>query len=114
MLSLQLEERLGICVRYWDPIDCAPLENFDVSTMKSPLMRVFQNIDVELLSVAPLAETRMKLDFKLFKGASIRFHDQQMAQVHAARLVSTNPAVKKGMSIPNYPVSSTSWAFFSR
>ncbi|ROV99042.1 hypothetical protein VMCG_06618 [Cytospora schulzeri] len=52
------------------------------------------DIDSHLSSVQHLASTRLKLDHKLFKGASIRFHDVDKAQHHAELLAST-PHVKK-------------------
>lgn len=58
-----------------------------------------QNIDAELSSVGTEAETRMKLDFQLFKGASIRFNDLENAGALAADLLAnTDNAVKASRS----------------
>ncbi|KAK7711390.1 hypothetical protein SLS64_005413 [Diaporthe eres] len=61
------------------------------------------DIDAELSSVQDVASTRMKLDYKLFKGASIRFHDTDTAN-DQADLLGTQPAVKKMWPVRLYNV----------
>ncbi|POS74434.1 serine endopeptidase [Diaporthe helianthi] len=61
------------------------------------------DIDAELSSVQDVASTRMKLDYKLFKGASIRFHDADTAK-DQAELLSSKPAVKKMWPVRLYNV----------
>ncbi|KAG6364926.1 hypothetical protein INS49_006530 [Diaporthe citri] len=61
------------------------------------------DIDAELSSVQDVASTRMKLDYKLFKGASIRFHDADTAN-DQADLLGTQPAVKKMWPVRLYNV----------
>jgi hypothetical protein len=61
------------------------------------------DIDAELSSVQDVASTRMKLDYKLFKGASIRFHDSDTAN-DQANLLGTKPAVKKMWPVRLYNV----------
>ncbi|KKY36215.1 putative minor extracellular protease vpr [Diaporthe ampelina] len=61
------------------------------------------DIDAELSSVQDVASTRMKLDYKLFKGASIRFHDADTAD-DQADLLGTRPAVKKMWPVRLYSV----------
>lgn len=61
------------------------------------------DIDAELSSVQDVASTRMKLDYKLFKGASIRFHDEDTAN-DQADLLGTKPAVKKMWPVRLYNV----------
>lgn len=53
-----------------------------------------QDLDAELASVEDVAHTRMKLDFSLFKGASIRFHQTANASDQAAELLNKAPAIK--------------------
>lgn len=52
------------------------------------------DIDSHLSSLQHMASTRLKLDHKLFKGASLRFHDVDNAH-HHAKLLATTPHVKK-------------------
>lgn len=61
------------------------------------------DIDTELSSVQNVASTRMKLDYKLFKGASIRFHDTETANDQANLLVA-KPAIKKMWPVRLYNV----------
>lgn len=46
-----------------------------------------------------IAQTRMKLDFQLFKGASIRFHDVGNASEQATQLMGSTTAIKNSMSL---------------
>lgn len=41
-----------------------------------------------------VAQTRMKLDYQLFKGASIRFHDITNYTEQATQLMGNTPAIK--------------------
>ncbi|KUI56255.1 Minor extracellular protease vpr [Cytospora mali] len=68
------------------------------------------DIDSHLSSVQHMASTRMKLDHKLFKGASIRFHDVDKAQDQAGLLAST-PHVKQiwPVQILNMPEHTVHW-----
>lgn len=68
------------------------------------------DIDAELSSVQDVASTRMKLDYKLFKGASIRFHDTDTAN-DQADLLGTKPAVKKmwPVRLHNVPKHEVHW-----
>lgn len=59
---------------------------------------MMQNVDAETANIDGVAETRMKLDFELFKGASIRFEDVNTADIKASTLVETNKAIKNGRS----------------
>lgn len=52
------------------------------------------NIESHLSSVENIASTRLKLDYRLFKGASIRFHDVDTAQYQAELLAETAPIKK--------------------
>lgn len=61
------------------------------------------DIDAELSSVQDVASTRMKLDYKLFKGASIRFHDVDTAN-DQADLLGTKAAVKQMWPVRQYNV----------
>lgn len=68
------------------------------------------DIESHLTSVQHIASTRMKLDYKLFKGASIRFHDVDKAHHHAEMLAGT-PHVKKIWPVYLYdlPEYTTHW-----
>lgn len=61
------------------------------------------DIDSHLSSIQHIASTRLKLDHKLFKGASLRFHDVDEAHHHAKLLAST-PHVKKLWPVYLYDV----------
>lgn len=65
------------------------------------------DVDVEshLSSVRHIATTRLKLDYQLFKGASLRFHDIDRAQEQADVLAST-PAVKRIWPVSVYDIPS--------
>lgn len=68
------------------------------------------DIESHLSSVQHIASTRLKLDYKLFKGASIRFHDVDKAQ-HHADMLATTPHVKKIWPVYLYdiPEYTTHW-----
>lgn len=57
-----------------------------------------QDVAQETASIEGVAETRMTMDFALFKGASIRFQDTETASTQAASLVDTHQGIKNGMS----------------
>lgn len=50
-----------------------------------------------------VASTSMKLDFTLFKGASIRFHDVGNASTQAAQLRGKTPAIKNSTCCASRP-----------
>lgn len=57
-----------------------------------------QNVDEATASIDGVAETRMKLDFTLFKGASVRFENVETADIQASTLVENNKNIKNGTS----------------
>ncbi|KAJ9137030.1 Subtilisin-like protein [Pleurostoma richardsiae] len=59
--------------------------------------------DAFLNSIADAAEPRMKLDYKLFKGASIQFNDIDKAEELAAE-VAAMPAIKQVWPVRKYHV----------
>lgn len=61
------------------------------------------DIESHLSSVQHLASTRLKLDYQLFKGASIRFHDVHTAH-HQARLMAKSDPVKNIWPVLLYDV----------
>lgn len=59
--------------------------------------QVKQDIDGQLASLQDVAQPRMTLNYTLFRGASIRFHDVDTAP-HQARLMGEKPAIKRSGS----------------